>query len=54
MSGRVFGKEPAPSESVIDGDSVRCADGRDATVFTDVDHPGHDERQAPAGFTLLR
>jgi hypothetical protein len=43
-----------PYESIIDGYDVRCADGRDATIFMDMDHPGHDETRAPAGFTLAR
>lgn len=43
-----------PFGSIIDGYDVRCADaepGR-SMIFMDMYHPAHDERAAPAGFTL--
>ena len=43
-----------PYGAILDGYRLRCADGTDATVYMDMYHPGHDERQAPAGFALAR
>ncbi|WP_053080604.1 hypothetical protein [Methylobacterium variabile] len=52
--GRIGSFGEGPYGSILDGYGLRCGDGTSATVYMDMYHPGHDERQAPAGFTLVR
>lgn len=52
---RVGSFGPGVFGSIIDGYRVACGSGHEPTeriIFMDMYHPGHDETDAPEGFTL--